>query len=109
MSALPDLRPDPRPPVRKRVTVPLPPRDAFDLFTRGIARWWPDSHTRQRRARRPSRPDLTPYEPREGGRIVETTPPEGRRVTWATITRWGGGPAAGGGLAPRWRGRDRPS
>ena len=28
-------------PVRQSVEVPLPPDDAFDLFTAGIGEWWP--------------------------------------------------------------------
>jgi len=28
-------------PVRQSVEVPLPPEDAFDLFTSGISEWWP--------------------------------------------------------------------
>jgi uncharacterized protein YndB with AHSA1/START domain len=32
-------------PVRKTVRVNADPAHAFDVFTRGIARWWPPSHT----------------------------------------------------------------
>ena len=32
---------DDAPPIRKAVTVPLTPPDAFDLFTAGIDGWWP--------------------------------------------------------------------
>jgi uncharacterized protein YndB with AHSA1/START domain len=28
-------------PVRRSIEVPLPPAQAFDLFTAGIAEWWP--------------------------------------------------------------------
>lgn len=32
-------------PVRKSVRVNASPQQAFDLFTRGMSRWWPASHT----------------------------------------------------------------
>ena len=70
-------------PIRKTVTVPLPPERAFTLFTAEIDRWWP----------RPiaDPPDATPgpiaVEPGPGGRITESCP-DGLRVELATVTDW---------------------
>jgi uncharacterized protein YndB with AHSA1/START domain len=67
-------------PVRKAVTVPLPPAAAFRLFTEGIDGWWP--------RRGPTRPRgrlrLTPG---RGGAVGEERP-SGASPRWATITVW---------------------
>jgi DNA-binding transcriptional ArsR family regulator len=60
-------------PVAKRVVVPAAPRQAFEVFTRDIGRWW----VRQRIA----------MECHEGGAIVETTA-SGESRTWASIAAW---------------------
>jgi hypothetical protein len=39
-------------PVRRSITVPLPPDRARDLFTRGLPVWWPAGHG--------PAPDVTP-------------------------------------------------
>lgn len=70
-------------PVEKSVLVPLSPQDAFQLFTDGMAQWWPlDSHSLSG-----SREADVTVEPRTGGRIFETKP-DGVRADWATITDW---------------------
>lgn len=89
-----DLATTPHPPVsmrpiRKRVDVPLPPEEAFDLFTRDIARWWPlarhsvsaDAGTTARGVK---------IEPRVGGHVVEEMA-DGARATWARVTEWSRG------------------
>jgi len=53
--------------VRKSVTVVAPPERAFELFTDGIATWWPSSHLVS-----PSGNATALLEPREGGRYAET-------------------------------------
>lgn len=80
-------------PVEQRVRVALAPPDAFDLFTRGIARWWPfaghscfDSQAQ----------DVL-FEPREGGTVIEVAR-DGRRMPWGIVTAWT--PPAG--FAMRW-------
>ncbi len=32
-------------PVRKSIRVNAPPARAFDVFTAGMSRWWPQTHT----------------------------------------------------------------
>lgn len=80
-------------PVEHRVRVALAPSDAFDLFTRQIARWWPfrghscygdDAH------------DVL-FEPRVGGAVLEVAR-GGERTPWGTITAW----SPPEGFAMRW-------
>ena len=56
--------------VRKTVLVDFAPAEAFDLFTAGIASWWPvGSHSY-------GGDDVTDvvFEPQVGGRVYEVTP-----------------------------------
>jgi uncharacterized protein YndB with AHSA1/START domain len=66
------------PPIRKAVTVPLAPRDAFDLFTDGIDGWWP------RRSRAGARLRLRPG---RNGALREEAPDAPPRV-WARVAVW---------------------
>lgn len=68
----------PPPPIRKAVTVPLPPSDAFDLFTAGIDGWWP------RRSRPEARLRLRPG---RNGALREEAPDRAPRV-WARVAVW---------------------
>ncbi|MEM9344644.1 MAG: SRPBCC domain-containing protein [Pseudomonadota bacterium] len=84
----------PQDPIRKSVTVPLPPDDAFALFTAGINRWWPmDTHSLSSGEGDAS----VRVEPRVGGRILETLP-DGTDAPWATVTTW----EPGRRFAARW-------
>ena len=74
-------------PIRKTVTVPLSPQEAFDLFTGEMDGWWPAG-------KRPDPGQRVTVEPREGGRITGRGP-GGRRETWGRITRWEPGRALG--------------
>ena len=74
-------------PVEKTLLVPLRPDEAFELFTDGMATWWPlDSHSMAAQTGQGAASDVT-VEPRKGGRIYETMP-DGSRSDWATITDW---------------------
>ena len=80
-------------PVEQRVRVALAPPDAFDLFTRQMARWWPfaghscfDAEAR----------DVV-FEPRIGGVVTELAR-DGRRMSWGTLTEW----SPPGGFAMTW-------
>ncbi len=74
------------PAIEKTVIVPLPPKEAFRLFTKGFASWWPaEPHFESDGQDAPSM-DVTVQE-QEGGKIVETMP-DGASSEWATITEW---------------------
>ncbi len=72
------------PPVIKTITVPCPPAQAFQLFTRDIASWWPlDKNSVSAMSGKVAR-DIE-LDPREGGEITEIDH-EGARVLWGSIT-----------------------
>ncbi len=71
------------PPVRRTVLVPLAPSDAFDLFVRRMAEWWPlltHSCANEDAA-------SCHVEPGVGGRIVERTK-SGELHEWGTMLGW---------------------
>jgi uncharacterized protein YndB with AHSA1/START domain len=71
------------PPVRKSVRVELPPEAAFELFTAGIARWWPlAAHSVSR-----ARATRCAVEPRVGGALYEVRD-NGTRFAWGTVLVW---------------------
>jgi len=70
-------------PVRKQLKVGLPREQAFELFTAGIARWWPlathsvgEEHA-----------DTCFFEGRVGGRIVEVLK-DGSQAEWGRVLVW---------------------
>jgi uncharacterized protein YndB with AHSA1/START domain len=77
------------PPVVTAVTVPLPPDEAFALFTTGMGTWWPlathsvaaDTHEGRVRA------DSLTFEGRPGGRVFETMS-DGAEADWGTVLEW---------------------
>lgn len=70
-------------PVRHRLSVPLPPADAFALFTQSIARWWPfKGHS----CSGEQATDVE-FEPKVGGAVTEIAR-DGSRHTWGTIEWW---------------------
>jgi hypothetical protein len=71
------------PPVEKTVRVRLVPADAFDLFTRQLARWWPLAQCSCAGA---DALDVE-FEARVGGSVVERTR-AGERHLWGTVTAW---------------------
>ena len=69
--------------VRRSVTVRASVERAFDVFTRGVASWWPlDTHS-IRAARGGGRPEELHLEPRAGGRFYEKTGDE--ELRWGTV------------------------
>jgi uncharacterized protein YndB with AHSA1/START domain len=69
--------------VRKSVIVNCRPEDAFELFTAGLAGWWPfESHSTS-----DERPEAVVFEPREGGRVYDRLA-SGQENEWATVTAW---------------------
>lgn len=80
-------------PIEHRVQVTLSPADAFDLFTRQMARWWPFAgHS----CFDDQGLDVQ-FEPRVGGAVTEVAR-DGRRMGWGTLTRW----EPPDGFAMRW-------
>ena len=80
-------------PIRKTLTVPMRPEQAFDLFTDKLADWWP-VETHSLSAANGDLPRDVTVEGREGGRITETRP-DGDTAPWGTVTRWEPGRAFG--------------
>ena len=70
-------------PIRKVVRVPLSVTAAFELFTDGIASWWPlDSHSVAG-----DDAQTVVFEPNVGGRIYEVSR-HGVESEWGQITAW---------------------
>lgn len=69
-------------PVRKQIRVRAPLALSFDVFTNGLARWWPPDHGI---ARKPV--DKMVLETRLGGRWLEISK-DGTRTPVATVTVW---------------------
>jgi len=70
-------------PLRMSVDVDLSAADAFDLFTNGIARWWPiETHSVSQ-----ARATGVVMEPREGGAIYEIRD-DGEKCPWGRVLVW---------------------
>jgi len=70
-------------PVTKKVRIRLAPAEAFDLFTRQLARWWPLA---QFSCGGDDALDVQ-FEARVGGAVTENTR-TGERHVWGTLTAW---------------------
>lgn len=73
----------PLPAIRMSITVPLSAREAFDLFTRDIAHWWPlrdHSVTREEGA-------TCGFEGGANGQLVEIAG-NGTRHVWGVVQVW---------------------
>lgn len=69
--------------VRKTLSVNCPPERAFEVFTDGLASWWPlETHSAS-----DERPEAVVFEPRVGGRVYDRLA-DGRENDWATVTAW---------------------
>lgn len=70
-------------PVHKTLTVPLSPEKAFQLFTAGIATWWPlATHSVAE-----GKAETVIMEPRAGGRFYERTS-DGKEAPWGEVRVW---------------------
>ena len=70
-------------PVVKSLVVPLPPEQAFELFTTGMSRWWPlDSHSVGEDHAHAVLVDGT-----VGGAVTEWID-DGRSEVWGRVTAW---------------------
>ncbi|WP_437952805.1 SRPBCC family protein [Sorangium sp. So ce296] len=71
------------PPIRRSLIVPLSQADAFDLFVRRIADWWPlATHSVGRGAAASCH-----IEPSVGGRVFERAR-DGTEALWGTVVAW---------------------
>jgi uncharacterized protein YndB with AHSA1/START domain len=69
--------------IRKSIRVEAPVERAFDVFTRGIARWWPVETHSVGAMRDGSPPQELHLELREGGRFYEVS--DGVEHTWGRV------------------------
>lgn len=70
-------------PLRKSVTVSRSPAEAFEVFTAGIARWWP----LERYSIAGARARSCVIEPRERGDVYEVDE-DGVRHPWGRVLAW---------------------
>ncbi|MDH5506160.1 MAG: SRPBCC family protein [Anaerolineae bacterium] len=71
------------PPVEKTLQVALPPEQAFELFTGGLATWWPlESHSVSE-----GNAVSCHVERRVGGRVYEVDA-DGGEAIWGTVLAW---------------------
>ena len=66
-------------PIKKSLTVPLAPDEAFDLFTNEIDTWWPKAKFSVKGAG-----SEVNFANHKGGQIIETTS-DGEKEVWGTI------------------------
>ncbi|MDH5737579.1 MAG: SRPBCC domain-containing protein [Gammaproteobacteria bacterium] len=74
----------PVPPVVKKITVPIPVQEAFELFTAGLGSWWP---LHKGHSVGGQKAKTCAIEGSLGGRVFETTV-DGTEYTWGTIQAW---------------------
>jgi uncharacterized protein YndB with AHSA1/START domain len=70
-------------PLVKTITVRRTPAEAFEIFTAGLARWWPFDRFSLHQAGTAS----CAIEPRVGGRVYETAG-SGEEAPWGTVIAW---------------------
>lgn len=69
-------------PIKKTITVPVPIKQAFDIFTNKFSQWWPQDYTWSQAVL-----DTIGIEPRKGGRCFERGP-DGFECQWGTVLEW---------------------
>jgi len=70
-------------PVRRSVRVKAAPARAFEVFTAGIGRWWPASHSINKGPKQ----QAVIIEPRTGGRWYERGD-DGSECEWGRVLAW---------------------
>ena len=70
-------------PLVKTITVRRTPAEAFEIFTAGLARWWPFDRFSIHQADTAT----CAIEPRVGGRVYETSK-SGEEAPWGTVLGW---------------------
>jgi uncharacterized protein YndB with AHSA1/START domain len=77
-------------PIRRSVSVPLKPAEAFDLFTERMGEWWPvETHSRAASDFEGQGPGVerVEFQAREGGRVLEHLS-NGEVLPWADVLAW---------------------
>ena len=75
-------------PIRRHVTVPVAPDEAFRMFTKEIGSWWPvETHSMAADREDGTTVESLLFEEREGGRVYEVDS-KGNEGTWATVLSW---------------------
>lgn len=74
--------------IQKSAVVSAPPEKAFEVFTEGIATWWPlHSHSIGAMEGEGTPPETVVFEARAGGRVYERTA-AGKQLHWANVAVW---------------------
>lgn len=74
--------------IRRSGVVTATPEKAFQVFTEGIADWWPyDTHSVEGMEGEDRSPETVIFEPGPNGRIYERMT-NGKEAHWANVTAW---------------------
>jgi uncharacterized protein YndB with AHSA1/START domain len=74
--------------IHKSAVVAAPPEKAFEVFTEGMATWWPiESHSVQAMNQDAGPPEAVVFETGPGGRVYERMT-NGEQAHWANVTAW---------------------
>ena len=74
--------------IRREGVVQATPERAFEIFTEGIASWWPsDTHSVEGGQGEGRRPEAIVFETGPNGRIYERMT-NGKEAHWANVTAW---------------------
>jgi uncharacterized protein YndB with AHSA1/START domain len=75
-------------PIRRAVTVPVAPDEAFRMFTREMASWWTlATHSMAADREDGTMVESLVFEEHEGGRVYEVDS-KGNEGMWATVLAW---------------------
>jgi uncharacterized protein YndB with AHSA1/START domain len=74
--------------IQKSAVVAAPPEKAFEVFTEGMATWWPiETHSVQAMDKDSGAPEAVVFETGPGGRVYERMT-NGEQAHWANVTAW---------------------
>ena len=74
--------------IHKSTVVAAPPEKAFEVFTEGMATWWPiETHSVQAMDKDGGAPQALVFETGAGGRVFERMA-NGEEAHWANVTAW---------------------
>ncbi len=74
--------------IQKSAVVAASPEKAFEVFTEGIATWWPyETHSVQAMDKKAGAPETVIFETGPNGRVYERMT-SGEEAHWANVTAW---------------------